>query len=314
MYKPVSQRKKISYTPVEKRIKKPFAATTTGIATNTILGIPKAALQVGKDILQGITRSVAGVGITAGNLPSKIASKITGKNIPAPFEEEIQTQDTKVGKFIFGEKPVRTVQKMTEVTKKAIEPYIGEKGAQFTALPLVGLGIAMDLSGWKGPKSVKTLGEIPESFLKKLARETDAVKIENTLKKVGLDDINSKALSQQFAPTKTVDEVKDVLFNYKPGTTKQPLKEIDIKVTTSSGATLLLEIPTEGLYYSEQPLMGFNNMYTTHIAQHITVFSDTKGSKKQSVQTRYIFPKMIKDIWSVSTDKDAIRVTLLKKL
>ena len=44
--------------------KVPFAASPLGVAFNTIIGLPSAALNVGRDIVQGIARSAGSAGLT----------------------------------------------------------------------------------------------------------------------------------------------------------------------------------------------------------------------------------------------------------
>ena len=205
--------------------KQPFDATKTGIAVNTIKGVlgwvpPKdnPYLKVAKDIAQGVARTVGTVGITAGNVPTQITNKITGKEQPLPFEEEIPTKGNKITEAVFGGKPIRTVQKQVQKTQETLKPYIGEKASKISALPLVGLGIAMDLSGFGGSKSVKAIGEIPETFFKVVAKDSDIISQFLRLKKIGLDDANAKALANRFSNAKNVDEVKAVLGEYMPST------------------------------------------------------------------------------------------------
>ena len=174
----------------------------------------KATFNTAKDIGQGIARSVGTVGITAGNLPFQA----TGQ--PAPFQNEIQTTGSPITEALFGGKPIKTVQQQQADLQKTLEPYIGKTGSKYSALPLVLGGLAMDLSTFGGGKGIKPLveGEIPEQFLKFLAKEKSATAIEDTLKRVGLDDINAQSLAPKLAETRNVNQVKDVLVNHQaPG-------------------------------------------------------------------------------------------------
>jgi len=197
-----------------------------GVFKNIITGLPKAYAKVdkaGKDfavgIAQGIARTVGTVGTTAGNVPAQIANKTFFKNNPQelPFDQSIETSGSKVGEFVFGGKPINTVQKQIVNTKEFLKPYIGEKGANISSLPLVLGAIAMDLSGFGGPKAVKSFvsGEIPEQFFKWAAKEKIPQKIEEGLIKIGVDPIRAKALARPLADTNTVIEAKNVLINFE---------------------------------------------------------------------------------------------------
>jgi len=225
MYTPVSQRKNKIYKPVNERL--PFEATKTGIALNTIKGLlgwtaPKdnPYLKVSKDIAQTTARSFGQTGLTLIGKKELVAKTKEGK---------------KIQKIIYGEEPLKDIAGTVETTKEKLKPYIGEKGAKYTALPLVLGSIAMDLTLFGGGKKVpiKNLDIIPEAFFKKMAKETDVNIIEKILKKVGLDDLNSKSLAENFVTTKNIDEAKNVLSTYTPVKQRTPLGEIIKKETLS---------------------------------------------------------------------------------
>lgn len=182
-----------------------FANSPAGLAVNTVASIPEATVSVFKSILQGIARSGGMVGLTAYNNSGRYFAEDK-----TPIKELPQT---KFSKILFGEKPLRDIPGAVDETKKFLEPYIGKTGSKYSAAPLVIGSIFMDLTGFGGGK-VKLGEEIPNIFLKRLAREQSPDVLETTLKKVGLDESNSKALARELAPTKSVDEVKDVLANY----------------------------------------------------------------------------------------------------
>jgi len=221
MYTPVEQRKKIVK---QKSFSKSEKKQITIETVKGVLGWTKPEdnpyLKVAKDIAQGIARTVASVGISAGNIPSKIKSQ------RPTFKEEIPTQETKLGRAIFGETPVRTVEERVRRTKEQIKPYIGEKISQKVAFPLVGLGIAMDLSGFGGGKVVKKMTEIPEQFWKVIGKEKNATKIEGILTSIGLDKKNARSLSETFAPLSKTEDLKNALVSYKPVSERIPLSEI----------------------------------------------------------------------------------------
>ena len=214
------------------------ANSFNGILNNTIYGLPKAAVDTAKSIGQGIARTVGTVGITAGNIPAQI----TGTE--KPFQESIDTTGNPFTNALFGGKPITTVQKQTADVQKFLSPYIGQTGSKISALPLVLGSIAMDLSGFGGGKAVKLAsGEIPETFLKLLARKSDPVVLENTMRAVGLDEANAKALATKLAPTKTVQEVKDVLIAHEPVTTAPTVTKDQLQSQINLTKELLAEHP-----------------------------------------------------------------------
>lgn len=188
-----------------------------GIILNTIKGLPKAGLKVAKEIGQGVARTVGTVGITAANIPQQITDRIARTESELPFEQEIPTEGSKITKAIFGGKPIKTIQKQTADVKEFLKPYIGETGSDLTSLPLVIGSIVLDLSGMGGKAGVTSWvkGEIPETFFKWAAKETDEQVITNTLKSIGLDDARNGFLTPLIKKAKTVDEVKQVLENFE---------------------------------------------------------------------------------------------------
>lgn len=197
--------------------------STASIVKNTIAGIPKATVDVAKSIGQGIARSVGTVGITAGNMPTKIANTITGAKTPLPFPSTIPTNQNPISNALFGGEPIRDIgsasanaaDKANALASSIVGHPVKPVGT-LAGAPLALGGILLDLSGFGGGEAVKAGSDlIPEAFLKYVAKESNPAMLENTLKNVGLDEANSRALSQHLAPTKTVDEVKNVLSNYK---------------------------------------------------------------------------------------------------
>lgn len=203
-----------------------------GIAYNTVTGLPEAALGVAKDIGQGIARSVGTVGITAGNLPTQIANKTLLRNNPQPlpFEDTIPTDQNKFTSAVFGGKPIRTLssasQNAADEANKLASTIAGREVKPIGKLGGAGFavgGILMDLSGFGGGKGVKAFtNEVPEAFLRTVAREKSPQVLEDTLKSIGLDDVRSKTLAEQLAPTRNVDEVKKVLVDFGDGSKQTP--------------------------------------------------------------------------------------------
>ncbi len=208
------------------KTKLPFDATGAGIALNTVEGLftPTPYLKVAKDIGQGIARSVASVGTEAGNLPTEIANKTVLKDNPAPlpFDQSIPTNDTALGRTLFGGKPIETIQERVRKTKEILSPYVGDTGAKYSAIPLVLGSIGLDLSGFGGKAGVKAFsGEIPESFFKYIAKEINPGAIEETLTKVGVNPDLAKSIAPELAATKTPQEAKDALIAFEAGGPKK---------------------------------------------------------------------------------------------
>jgi len=216
--------------------KLPFAATKTGIAVNTVLGLPEAAVKVGKDILQGVARSVASVGTEAGNLPTEIVNKVG--NIPEtvnplPFAQSIPTDQNKFTSAIFGGKPVETVQERVRNLQSTLSPYIGQPASKYAAFPLVLGSIGLDLSGFGGKTGVKAFsGEIPESFFKYIAKEVNPGAIEETLTKVGVHPDIAKSIAPELAATKTPQEAKDALIAFEQNAPKKLPGEVPAEKPT----------------------------------------------------------------------------------
>lgn len=203
-------------------------ATKTGIALNTVLGLPKATGTVAKDIGQGIARSVGTVGITAGNLPTQLLNTVGGKRqLPTPFPRELPTNENKIGQVLFGGKPVRTLGGQIENVQKITEPYVGKTSSKFISPPLVLGSIALDLSGWGGKAGVKTFakGEIPEKFFKFVAKTADENILRNTYSKIGVKNPQMlDELVKGTAPLKNIDDVKNFFTSFGQQTQGLKLK------------------------------------------------------------------------------------------
>jgi hypothetical protein len=203
------------------------ADSALGIAYNTVVGLPRAAVGVAKDIGQGIARTVGSVGITAGNAPYQASNALFGTNIPIPFEDSIDTKSNPISNAVFGGQPVKTIPKTIADTKEFLKPYIGENASSFTATPLVLGSIALDLTGFGGGKGVKVLSEVPELFFKTIAKEENPAVIKGILKGIGMDDFNASALAEPFAKTKSANEVRKLASEWKP--VEQPTSPLSIE-------------------------------------------------------------------------------------
>lgn len=127
-----------------------------------------------KDVVQGTARSVATVGMTAGNAPTQIANKVSSfwgaPKQPLPFAPETPTTGNKVTEAVFGGKPVRTIQGATKKTAADITPTVGSKAAKIIAPVLAVSSIGLDLSGIGGE------GEATKSIFSKVIDEFSKLK------------------------------------------------------------------------------------------------------------------------------------------
>lgn len=174
-----------------------------------------------KGIAQGTARSVASVGITAGNAPTQLVnnSPLVKSGLLAtqdlPFDQSIPTTGNPVTSALFGGQPVQTIQKNVSDLQKTLEPYIGNTGSNIAATPLVLGSIALDLSGFGGGKAVELASDqIPEAFFKTMAAKSSPDEIEGILKSVGMNDEIAQTLAPQFAKANTAQEAKDVLSEF----------------------------------------------------------------------------------------------------
>ena len=182
----------------------PFDATGLGVAVNTIKGLPRAALEVGKDIGQSIARNIASVGAT-------IAKKVGGvdelstSDIKSPFGQELFRN------FFGGEliKPIEDRIAQAELSIKT-SPFAQKTGLDKVALPLAFGGImgtvALDLTPFGG---------LERNAVKQLVKTTSKKETAKILKSMGVSDNIASDFSPHFASAKTEEEVLDVLNNMK---------------------------------------------------------------------------------------------------
>src|SRR3990167_698094 len=116
-----------------------YANSPLGLAANTLFGLPKATVDVGRELGQGIARTVGAVGITAGNLPTQAVNLALPKNNqqPLPFDQSIPTTGNPITEALFGGKPIQTLQEQNKNLQPIISPYVGGAGSKFLAPPLI---------------------------------------------------------------------------------------------------------------------------------------------------------------------------------
>lgn len=213
MWQPIlslEEQKKLGWTPI---LPKPIQS---GISlTNQQFGMAQSTPQqstlninpvtIARDTAQAVARTVASVGITAGNLANK--SK--------PFQDTIDTSWSPITRAVFGGQPINTIQQSIKNTEQKTSPYLGKSGSNLLAPTFVFGSIALDLSGFGGGKAVKiATGEIPELFFKTMAKETNPKVISSMLKGTGMTEAHIAELAPKFAKTTTAEEAKNVLLEF----------------------------------------------------------------------------------------------------
>lgn len=191
--------------------KKPFASTNVGIVANTVTGIPRELLKLGKDIVQSIPRSILSTALTIA--PKGVQEKIGEIN---PREDM-----GKVGQTLLGKEPIRTIPKTgsSMLESFGISP---EKAKTFG--PIVGLGLTgLDLyPGTSGKGKIVKKG-VEEALIKKAVKlsEEGIPLALNKAERAIVDNIPKKTLPS-FIPKKTPIKVIDDLYT-APKETKNNL-------------------------------------------------------------------------------------------
>jgi hypothetical protein len=198
-----------------------FAETPLGIAANTVIGIPKATWDVSKGIADFLT-----------NLPGQTARFVgeTGGDIyNAAVPESQRKFEVPASSNIFsvlpgfGTEPIKT--KAAQIASG--EQKLQEFGFGKASLPIAFGGIvgltALDWTGFGGGKTVLkgVAGEIPEQFLKFVAKTSDEKILRNTFLQIGVKDPVlverlASELSSVTKPKQVETVFKDLVTNYKP--------------------------------------------------------------------------------------------------
>ena len=180
--------------------KKPFAATGLGVAVNTVLGLPQAALGVTKDIGQSIVRSAGSAGLTFAK-PLGGVEQLQPSDIKSPYAQGLY-------KSFFGTKPLKAIEDNIVQAEIAIKqnPFAQKLGLDKIALPLAFGGVyGGDLL------NLVPLGGLEKNAVKALVKETTtegALKILQVMKVP--EDIAIK-FAPHFAEATTPQEVQSAL-------------------------------------------------------------------------------------------------------
>lgn len=175
-------------------VAKPFASTGLGIATNTILGIPHAALGVGKDIVQGLGRDTLGLGRT-------IQNAVASGSAPA------SEAPTGYLKKLLGDQPIETIPTQYANTKAEIEksPLAQKIGVSKFSAPLAfGAVLGNNILDF-----APIGGE--DSAIKEFAKESDPEVISQTLQKAGMHPAVAEKFATHIAETSDMGEIKTIL-------------------------------------------------------------------------------------------------------
>lgn len=186
-------------TPAPAKVAKPFAATGAGIATNTILGIPHAALSVGAGIARGLVGDTIGLGRTF-------------ENVVAPGSAPESAQLPENLRPIFGDQTIKTIPKQFQDTKTAIQNSTVAKkiGVDKFAAP-----IAFGSVLGNNILDFAPLGGSEDAAVKALAKETDVGAIVESLKKMGVHEDVADKFAPHIAETNSPKEVKTLLKTVK---------------------------------------------------------------------------------------------------
>lgn len=163
----------------------PFDTTRLGVFVNTVKGLPRAALDVGKEIFQGTARNVASVGKTVQNVFSIGREEITPSQDPraqrlygALFGRETPRVEDIPGRIATAELQIKE------------SPFAKRFGLDKFAFPLAFGGVI----GAASLDFIPFGGEA--KFVKTLARETNPIKVATLLKKARV----APDIADRFAP------------------------------------------------------------------------------------------------------------------
>lgn len=198
----------------------PFANTVPGIALNTLTGIPAAALQVAKSIMQGLGRDAVSVGISAAqaplNLESDVSTEVHKAGIPfaAPEnlgrEADMSVQPTGLMAKLVGNQPIQGLADTAAGYEGDIagSDFARKTGISNYAAPLGVLGatgpVGLDFLG-AGADSGDTAGA--KSLIDFFTKQSDPAVISQALQKMGIHPELIDPFAKFFSQ---VDDPKDV--------------------------------------------------------------------------------------------------------
>lgn len=178
----------------------PFAATAPGLTLNTILGIPKATVDVTKQILQAIPRGVVSIAetVTPGLSsidPTKTFGPVVAAAIGTDPITDIQTKAAGVSHFLqqYGLSPK---------TSDSIGTFMGVGGTLLDVFP----------AGSEEKKGIETAAKLTgEELLSYFAKADNPEKIAGVLKIIGHPEAGIEETSRAMVQAKTSEEVQQLL-------------------------------------------------------------------------------------------------------
>lgn len=180
------------------KIREGFDQTGVGIVFNTISGLPRAAVDVGKDILKETARNIGSTGITLAK-PFGGAEEMSAEDFKSPYTAALF-------ETVFGKEKLRSVEDRIATMEHKIKNNSTAKefGLDKVALPLAFGGIlgttVLDLTPLGGSKK----------GLQKLVNEETVEGSLKLLRSMGAPDEVARKFAPQIAKTKTLEEVKNV--------------------------------------------------------------------------------------------------------
>lgn len=178
--------------------KTPFAATPVGTAANTVLGLPRSATHVGAEIGRGIARDTLGLGRTI-------------QNTIAPGSAPESQMPSAHLKALLGDQAIETIPTQFNTTKAAIDNSdIAKKiGLNKFSGPLAfGAVIGNNILDF-----APIGGE--DAAIKNLVKETDPHIIQALLEKTGVHPAIAEKFAPHFAEANNSKEIKTLLKTVK---------------------------------------------------------------------------------------------------
>lgn len=180
--------------------KTPFAETPVGLATNTVTDLPRSTTHTTLDIARGLTRDTLGLGRTIQNV-------VTG---PDSAPESEAPPDYLKG--LLGDQPIETIPTQFSKTKSAIEnsPIAKKIGINKFASP-----IAFGAVLGNNILDFTPMGGSEDAAVKALAKETDVGSVLESLKSMGVHPEVAEKFAPHIAEAKSPKEVKTLLQSVK---------------------------------------------------------------------------------------------------
>lgn len=185
--------------------KQPFAATAPGLALNTILGIPKATVDVTKQFLQAIPRAALSIAET--NLPEEKRLNIGAINPKEDFGP--------VAAAAIGEDPIVDIQTKASGISHFLQQYGLSPKTSDSLGTFIGVGgTLLDVfpAGSEEKKGIENAAKLTgEELLNYFAKTSEPEKIAGILKIIGHPEAGIEDTARAMAQAKTTEEVTQVL-------------------------------------------------------------------------------------------------------